>query len=328
MFEIVYSKVLVGDVMDKIAEIPDKSIDCCVTSPPYYGLRDYGVSEQIGLESTPEEYVDRLVKVFREVKRGLKDDGTLWVNIGDSYAGIGKRGGGDPTIGMRNLGVSDYPPKNLPNSCKPKDIIGIPWMLAFALRNDGWWLRQDIIWHRPNCMPESVRDRCVKAHEYIFLLSKSRKYHFDHEAIKEPCVNGDPTSPRGSCGTLTPNAGRRGSGNKERKQRPSADVLQKGTQAGGVPWEYKEFRNKRSVWSVNIKPVKYAHFATFPVELITPCILAGCPEGGVVLDPFAGSGTTGKAANDLGRNFIGIELNPKYVEIMKRRIGDLEVAGL
>jgi len=322
------NKIYEGNCLDVLKTFEDEIINCCVTSPPYYGLRDYGVDGQIGLEETPEQYINRLVKVFGEVRRALRDDGTLWVNIGDSYLGTG----GNRKSASSNKTFNDIQKHNprdgryernkamKSNGIKPKDLIGIPWMLAFALRADGWYLRQDIIWHKPNPMPESVRDRCTKSHEYIFLLSKSRKYYFDNEAIKEPCVNGDPTSPRGSCGTLTPNSGRRGSGNKKIKQRPYQDTISKGSQAGSIPWEAKEKRNKRDVWSVSIKPYKGAHFATFPQDLIKPCILAGCPENGVVLDPFIGAGTTGLVTKCNNRNFVGIELNKEYIEIANKRI--------
>lgn len=288
------------------------------------------MDDQIGLEETPEQFIDRLVNVFREVKRVLKDDGTLWVNIGDSYAGSRKGGAAYPEnagnykqgtnrgmVGQKRVTEVTW------GDCKPKDLVGIPWMLAFALRADGWYLRQDIIWHKPNPMPESVKDRCTKSHEYIFLLSKSRRYYFDHEAIKEPCVNGDPTPPRGSKGVFTPNSGRRGSGNKERKQRPSQDSVQGGCQAGSVPWEFKEKRNKRDVWTVSTKPYKGAHFATFPPDLIEPCILSGCPTNGTVLDPFGGSGTVRVVSKQNNRNYILIDLNPDYCELANNRIVNL-----
>jgi len=319
--------ILTGNSLDILKTLKSESINCCVTSPPYYGLRDYGHDEQIGLEETPEQYIQKLVEVFREVKRVLKNDGTLWVNIGDSYAGSGKGGATHPenagnykqgtNRGMVGAGATT---KVGWGKCKPKDLIGIPWMLAFALRADGWYLRQDIIWQKPNPMPESVTDRCTKSHEYIFLLSKSRRYYFDNEATKEPCVNGDPTQPRGSSGTFAPNGGRRGSGNKERKQRPSHEQINRECQAGSVPWEPKEKRNKRDVWTVSTKPYRGAHFATFPPDLIEPCILAGCPENGIALDPFFGSGTVGVVAEKHNRDWIGIDVNPDYCEIAKNRI--------
>ncbi len=279
-----------GDCLDVLATLPEKSVHCCVTSPPYFGLRDYGHESQIGLEETPEAYVAKLVAVFREVRRVLRDDGTLWLNLGDSYAG-GKTGRDDADRGTRHTdgrnpltqGEWKTPQgksRPVPHGLKPKDLIGIPWMVAFALRADGWWLRQEIIWNKPNPMPESVTDRCTKAHEDVFLLSKSARYYFDNEAISEPAVGVDS----------------RTAGNGK--------------------------RNRRSVWTVATSPYKGAHFATYPPKLIEPCILAGCPVGGVVLDPFMGSGTTLAVAVQHGRNGIGIELNPEYLELAKKRIAD------
>lgn len=346
--------ILNGDALKQLQKLPDKSIHCCVTSPPYYGLRDYGVDGQIGLESTPEEFIEKLVVVFREVRRVMRDDGTLWVNIGDSYAGNGKRGGGDPTIGVRNVG-QPYPPKSTPQNCKPKDLLGIPWMLAFALRADGWYLRQDIIWAKPNPMPESVRDRCTKSHEYIFLLSKSSKYFYDAEAIKEPCVQDEMANGfRGGayCGNETfdnEKGGRRktkgnyripagwdvkdGShgtihrdgrtryGGKKYTENPDAFCR---TKSGDI-YRPSGTRNKRDVWTVATQGFSEAHFATFPPELIRPCVRAGCPKGGVVIDPFFGSGTTGSVSVEEGREFIGIELNAEYIEISKRRLKQVQI---
>ena len=258
--------------------LPEKSFQCCVTSPPYFGLRDYGHADQIGLEQTPEDYVVKMVEVFRGVQRVLKDDGTLWLNLGDSYAGSGPSGAG----------------------LKHKDLIGIPWRVAFALQQDGWYLRQDIIWHKPNPMPESVRDRCTKAHEYIFLLSKSERYLFDSKAMKEPGV--------------IPAGTKAAKGSAERASQPGVNSR---------PPEYKIYdgtRNRRSVWTVNTKPYRGAHFATFPPKLIEPCILAGCPAGGTVLDPFGGSGTTGQVAVEHGRSAILCELNAEYIGLAKQRI--------
>ena len=284
----------------------------CVTSPPYYGLRDYGHDGQIGLEETPEQYITAMVEVFRCVWDVLEVNGTLWLNIGDSYAA------------SSNAGL------------KQKDLIGIPWMLAFALRADGWYLRQDIIWHKPNPMPESVQDRCTKAHEYIFLLSKSQKYYFDNDAIMEPCSDvsiaragrADLREKKGWAEAYhgNPPTGLKRSGNKERKPASARGVpvdtagKTSGAVAGNVPWEGTT-RNKRDVWSVSVKPYKGAHFATFPSALITPCILAGAPAGGVVLDPFMGSGTTAAVAIAHGRNYLGCELNPAYQELQDARIG-------
>lgn len=350
--------VYLGDALETIKTFPDESVDCVVTSPPYFGLRDYGTGEwvggdpncdheaarkkqrfdyplqtggivyqgtnagssfskyekvcpvcgavrvdsQIGLEETPEEYIERLVSLFREIRRVLKKDGTCWVNLGDSYTGncsrvsTGRAGYGDEREGIFNK-CADIPPKNL---------IGIPWMFAFAMRADGWYLRQDIIWAKGNPMPESVTDRCTKSHEYIFLFSKRQQYYFDHESIQEDAA--------------PENAERYkyvfNSGKKEKADggRPGADSNTEGFKP------YTGKRNKRDVWSVNVKPNKEAHFATYPEELIVPCILAGCPENGVVLDPFMGSGTTGIVARKLNRNFVGCELNPEYRNMAERRI--------
>lgn len=340
------------DVRAGLLELPDNSIDCCVTSPPYYGLRDYGHPDQIGLEQTPDQYVAGMVQVFEQVRRVLKPEGTLWLNLGDSYANTRKPGGGDPTIGTRNLGGKEYRKVPVPEGLKRKDLIGIPWMVAFALRSAGWYLRQDIIWHKPNPMPESVTDRCTKAHEYIFLLSKSQKYFYDHEAIKQEAkdakddyrrltqqkadnkrnptemVNGiRPKSwngssfDKGKTGEMKHTRGGRKSGNKERK--PGSEIgCPEGTGSnvcGSVPWEGMK-ANKRSVWTVTTKPFKEAHFATYPPDLITPCILAGCPEGGVVLDPFMGAGTTALVALRNNRLFTGFELNPDYIAIAEKRL--------
>lgn len=351
------------DALSALQSMQDSSIDCIVTSPPYYGLRDYGtgkweggdpncphrrlskwsdkmqtghkqteligmvgdgiyknvcplcgavrVDKQIGLEETPEQFVDKLTEVFRECRRVLKDNGTLWVNIGDSYWGSGSRGydftgklteasevqsGSKGTLDLSNI------PKLVGNKggYKNKDLIGIPWMLAFALRKDGWYLRQDIIWEKPNPMPESVRDRCTKSHEYIFLLTKKPKYFFDADAIKERTSAKEELSQ--DVGLLN--------------MAPTADVERK---SGTTHGDY-EYRNKRDVWAVSASSFKGAHFATYPKELIAPCIQAGCPKGGVVLDPFFGSGTTGVVAIENGRHFVGIELNPEYVKIAQDRI--------
>ena len=301
--------ILHGNNIETLKTIPDESVDCCITSPPYYGLRDYGVAGQIGLEESPEEYIDKLVIVFREVKRILKSDGTLWVNIGDSYA---TGGGRYKRQQSKNAGVgannekaqNSVPFVGTPDGCKGKDLIGIPWLLAFALRNDGWYLRQDIIWHKPNPMPESVKDRCTKSHEYIFLLSKSPKYYFDYEAIQEPANYKDATGIKFG-GT---------------KYGDSADT--KFATYSGNEYSSNGTRNKRDVWSVIPSHYKEAHFATFPEELVTPMLLAGCPKDGVVLDPFMGSGTTGAVAILNKRHYIGCELNKEYIEMANRRIAD------
>jgi DNA modification methylase len=321
-----------GDSLDILKTLPSNSIDCGVTSPPYYGLRDYGVDGQIGLEKTPEQFIEKLVCVFHEFRRVLKPEGTLWVNIGDSYAGNSKPGGGDPTIGNRNLGGSEYRQKHVPDGIKSKDLIGIPWMLAFALRSDGWYLRQDIIWSKPNSMPESVTDRCTKSHEYIFLLSKSQRYYFDSEAIKEPCVQDEMANGfRGGayCNNETfdnsTGGQRKNKGNQRyggNKYTADPDIFYR-TKSGNA-YEPRDKRNKRSVWNIATKPYREAHFATFPEELITPCILAGCPQGGIVLDMFFGSGTTGLVALKNFRNYIGIELNSRYVNMANRRLEDVK----
>jgi len=285
--------ILVGDVRERLKELPDQSVHCCVTSPPYWGLRDYGNDGQIGLEQTPDEFISELVNVFRDVKRILRDDGTLWLNLGDSYVS-----------GKGKLGL------------KEKDMVGIPWMLAFALRADGWYLRQDIIWHKPNPMPESVTDRCTKSHEYIFLLTKSSHYYFDHKAIQEDAKTapGATWKERKAAGATAGNV-IVGDGVRNGTQRV---VHGKGVTSNLTRQDGK--RNKRSVWAIATRPFKGAHFATFPPALIEPCILAGCPTGGTVLDPFFGAGTTGLVAQRHGRKWIGCELNPEYASIASARI--------
>lgn len=328
-----------GDCLTVLKTFPDEFIDCCVTSPPYWGLRDYGVSGQLGLEKTPEEYVAKMVEVFREVKRVLKKEGTAWINLGDSYASVKSRysqkpqslNGGKPQDNEFHGNKPDlYHHKEF--GLKDKDLIGIPWMVAFALRDDGWWLRQDIIWHKPNPMPESVKDRCTKAHEYIFLLSKSPRYYYDYEAVLEPATGYD--------------------GRKDTKFKGSIKSYD-GVMPGGKPqtfaqngherWQYKNLqddgqqpntmhlkrlegeeymspvRNRRSVWTIPTSPYRGAHYATFPPKLIEPMILAGCPAGGIVLDPFVGSGTVAQVATLHRRNWIGIELNPEYIKLADKR---------
>lgn len=326
--------VIFGDAAAGLKLLESESVDTCITSPPYYNLRDYGKEGQIGLETTPDEYIERLVSVFREVRRVLKSDGTLWVNIGDSYCGSGKGASCYPQNAKKykqntNRGsVGSYLKKTNSPGCKSKDLIGIPWMLAFALRADGWYLRQDIIWHKPNPMPESVKDRCTKSHEYIFLLSKSPRYYFDSEAIAEPVADsslkryaqnieqqkGSERVPGKTNGNMKATLPRYGG----KKYTEDPDVFYR-TKSGHA-YDYRPKRNKRDVWTISTKPFKGAHFATFPDTLITPCILAGSKVGGVVLDPFCGSGTTLKVARDCGRNSIGIELNDKYEEIIADRI--------
>jgi len=278
----------------------------CVTSPPYYGLRDYGHEGQIGLEETPEEYIAEMVEVFRCVRDVLEDDGTVWLNIGDSYAGGGggnySKSAKQTSHGEHITNVRNRPDFLESTGLKPKDLIGIPWMLAFALRADGWYLRQDIIWHKPNPMPESVQDRCTKAHEYIFLLSKSQKYYYDHESIKEP-LKGEPEV-------------RDKNGEGYQADYAKGDRFSKGARVFGADG----MANKRSVWSVPVKPYGGAHFAVFPEELIEPCVMAGAPVGGIVLDPFMGSGTTAQVAQNLGRKYLGCELNPEYKPLQHKRL--------
>lgn len=327
----------IGDCRDALRRWAQTGVraQMCVTSPPYFGLRDYGHTGQIGLEQTPVEYIAALVEVFRCVRDVLTDDGTLWLNIGDSYAGSWgnqgrktERGTQRPIHGGMMQAVSDgrYPAKpsntgKIPegSGLKPKDLIGIPWMLAFALRADGWYLRQDIIWHKPNPMPESVRDRCTKAHEYVFLLSKSERYFFDSEAIKEPAVGTNPhdvtgrTKHRGMADTF------------KRKGSKRAQVIP--GQSFGTHREERAdstydlyTRNRRSVWTVATRPYKGAHFATFPPALIEPCVLAGSRPSDVVLDPFMGSGTTAEVAIRHGRRYLGCELNDEYRQLIDARV--------
>ena len=298
-----------GNCLDILPTMEAGSVNCCVTSPPYFGLRDYGNDEQIGLEETPEAFVESLVKVFREVRRVLADDGTLWLNLGDSYFNTRPGSGGKCVLegAGKNMTESRYTNIIRDNgSAKPKDLLGIPWRVAFALQQDGWYLRQDIIWSKPNPMPESVTDRCTKAHEYIFLLSKKPKYFYDADAIKSPAKTAGKTDTAKSSSGSAAQA-------LQNNRKPSGN---------GVPGKVSvraEMTNKRSVWEVTTQPYAGAHFATFPPDLIKPCILAGCPAGGTVLDPFGGSGTTGMVALELGRSAELIELNPDYVDIIEGR---------
>lgn len=305
------NEIIQGDAIEVLRGMPANFIDCCVTSPPYFNLRDYGQDGQIGLEDTPEEYISNLVNVFREVNRVLKSTGTMWVNIGDSYAGSGKGGAKYPdsvagskqatnkgTIGCPAI-VKKY------SGYKNKDLIGIPWMLAFALRADGWYLRQDIIWEKPNAFPESVQDRCTKSHEYIFLLAKSSRYYFDGDAIKEPAGTWHGSRFDDGKNLINhPNVG-----TKERRMQSVTD--------GPL------YRHKRDVWSVPTAALKDAHFATYPEKLIAPIIKAASCGGGIVLDPFMGAGTTAVVAKKLGRSYIGVELNPDYIKIAEKRIAEL-----
>jgi DNA modification methylase len=372
-------RILEGDCRDLLRALPDESVHCIVTSPPYFGLRDYGVDGQMGLEANPDEFIAGMVSVFRECRRVLRDDGTLWLNMGDTYnAGTSAKRKAPKTGvdvgGWNDAEIDGGARVNFPG-CKPKDLCGVPWMLAFALRADGWFLRQDIIWSKPNPMPESVTDRCTKAHEYLFLLSKSARYYFDADAIAESVADtslarwrqpniaeqtGSDRVPGKTNGTMKavgglerPQAKRAielareagltdehisairavgitdagkaqstqsGFGKSDPRQQALADEAK--AVLGGY---YREFliaerRNKRSVWTIATQPFKEAHFATFPPALVEPCILAGCPIGGTVLDPFGGAGTTGLVADRLQRDAILIELNPEYAEIARRRI--------
>jgi DNA modification methylase len=304
------NKIEFGDCRETMRRWKDQGIKAqtCVTSPPYFGLRDYGHEGQIGLEETPDEYIKAMVEVFRCVWDVLEDDGTLWLNIGDSYNNVrSQMGPGQAVHGREKLNgkPAEKSKKRGWPGLKEKDLIGIPWMLAFALRADGWYLRQDIIWHKPNPMPESVQDRCTKAHEYIFLMSKSQKYYYDADAIKDDSIN-----------TAEEQEAKR---NKidHKGQRDNGDMRH--TTSGFTKTGIYEKRNKRSVWTVTTKPYAGAHFAVFPSDLIEPCILAGAPVGGIVLDPFMGSGTTAQVAQNLGRQYIGCELNPAYVELQNIR---------
>jgi site-specific DNA-methyltransferase (adenine-specific) len=274
-------QIIQGDCRESLKTLTENSVNCCVTSPPYFGLRSYGGgTDEIGIEDRVEDYIQSLVDVFREVRRVLRPDGTLWLNLGDSYMAQKNVAPPPQTIGgQRDMPTGIPGNRKSQNGLKHKDLIGIPWRVALALQADGWWLRQDIIWHKPNPMPESVEDRCTRAHEYIFMLSKKSHYYYDHEAIKETTMSGE------------------------------------------------EKKNKRSVWTVNTKGYKGAHFAVYPKQLVLPCILAGCPQDGTVLDPFNGSGTTGVVALQNNRRYIGLELNPEYVKLAEARIAE-EVSPL
>jgi DNA modification methylase len=339
-------RILTGDALTMLRTLPDASVHCCVTSPPYYGLRDYGMAEQIGLEETPDAYVAKMVGVLSEVRRVLRDDGTLWLNIGDSYAstppgnntkGVSAKSGLNGVNGVSgkyretlDAGHATKRDTSRLPGIKPKDLIGIPWLLAFALRANGWYLRKDIIWHKPNPMPESVRDRPTSAHEYVFLLAKSSSYYYDAAAIAEDAIYSgltgqddsgfkNPANFAGKHSTLTPRGEKadkqRGHGRRHDGFNDRWDAMSKTEQCSGK-------RNKRSVWTIATKPFAEAHFATMAPELAEICIKAGCPVGGTVIDPFGGAGTTGLVADRLGRNAVLIELNPAYVEIARKRLSD------
>jgi DNA modification methylase len=348
------NKIYQGDALEVLRTFPDEFVNCCVTSPPYYGLRDYGINGQIGLEETPEQYVQKLVDIFREVKRILKNDGILWLNLGDTYYNF--KGYNDYSTKQT---IANHEGHKMNNPCgkrnsilpnlKGKDLIGIPWMVAFALRTDGWYLRQDIIWSKPNPMPESVKDRCTKSHEYIFLLSKSQKYYYNQEEIMEVATGFDgrkdtmmkgSTKYKNSTQTFAKRGHERWKYKNLQDKGQSTHTMHENRAMGGEGngfvghsgnfdlngnplYHLKDgvpVRNKRSVWEINTQPFKEAHFAVFPEELIEPCIKAGCPETGIVLDPFIGSGTTGLVAKKQNKNFIGIELNPKYIKIANNRL--------
>ncbi|WP_325435597.1 DNA-methyltransferase [Pseudomonas nitroreducens] len=367
-------QIQVGDCLELLRAMPDRSVHCCITSPPYYGLRDYGVAGQIGLEETPAEFIARLVEVFREVRRVLRDDGTCWVNMGDSYASIAGGYAPDGSAGKHDIiskatrgAVLRGRRRKPAEGFKPKDLMGMPWRLAFALQDDGWYLRQDIVWAKPNPMPESVRDRCTKAHEYLFLLSKSPKYFFDHEAIREPANltgKGFAASFRGGAyvggstfdnsnggnrtvsGNVVPRNNGVGWGHgydpapKPRTVGSKRNSFSRATKysagehgqtgqhrPGREDINYDTTRNKRSVWTVATNGFKGAHFATFPLELIRPCVLAGAPRGGLILDPFGGAGTTGVVAMQEGRNSVLLELNPQYAAIARTRLAAAWLEG-
>lgn len=322
-------ETIIGDCLESLKKMPDNSVNCCITSPPYFGLRDYGLPPTnwpavsfspmpglpkvkvpkwtgcLGLEPDPLMFIGHIVLVFREVRRVLKKDGTLWLNFGDSYA-ANNSGNNGYKDGRKNRAVRSA--AGAPSSLKAKDLIGIPWRAAFALQADGWWLRQDIIWEKPNPMPESVKDRCTKAHEYIFLLTKSARYWYDAEAVKEPSVDPEGSVKRYASPFFV--------GDKHESGGYSAS----GPKHTGGMKEFNNTRNRRSVWTVATQSYKGAHFATFPPELIRPCVKAGCPKDGTVLDPFAGSGTTGRVCIEEGRNAILLELNPSYGKLIKKRI--------
>lgn len=308
------NRIINKDCIEGLKELPDNCIDCCVTSPPYFGLRDYGHEGQIGLEETPELFVGKMVEVFTEVKRVLKKEGTLWLNLGDSYSGSGK--GGQSEEKRSKNWQPEYGNKGKTYGLKPKDLIGIPWLVAFSLRSTGYYLRQEIIWCKPSCMPESVTDRCTKNHEHIFLLSKNREYYFDNISIQEDAVwdiDGQ--------GTLK----RKLRQNEENKNQPNDKIngirkVYENVKTGTAIKSVNGKRNKRSVWTVNPAQFSEAHFATFPEDLITDCIKAGCPENGIVLDPFMGAGTTALVASKLNRNYIGFELNSEYIKIAEKRL--------
>ena len=305
-------RILCGDALEMLRTLPDNSVHCCVTSPPYYALRDYGVDGQIGREDTPAQYVARLTDVFSEVRRVLSPSGTLWLNIADTYAGKGNQGDSvDPKYPNGRTGQTVAINRRV-EGCKAKDMIGIPWMLAFALRDSGWYLRSDIIWMKANPMPESCKDRPSRCYEHVFLLTKSRSYYYDAAAIAEPVAESTPMRMRRKFGKNKYSAGIPGQAHQHLN-----DYRPNGYAEEDIPL----LRNKRDVWQINSVPYKGAHFAAYPPKLVETCLLAGCPQDGIVLDPFLGSGTTAAVAKQMGRHYIGIELNPDYCELAKQRIG-------
>lgn len=305
-------RILCGDALEMLRTLPDNSVHCCVTSPPYYALRDYGVDGQIGREDTPAQYVARLTDVFSEVRRVLRPSGTLWLNIADTYAGKGNQGDSvDPKYPNGRTGQTVAINRRV-EGCKAKDMIGIPWMLAFALRDSGWYLRSDIIWMKANPMPESCKDRPSRCYEHVFLLTKSRSYYYDAAAIAEPVAESTPMRMRRKFGKNKYSAGIPGQAHQHLN-----DYRPNGYAEEDIPL----LRNKRDVWKINSVPYKGAHFAAYPPKLVETCLLAGCPQDGIVLDPFLGSGTTAAVAKQMGRHYIGIELNPDYCELAKQRIG-------
>jgi DNA modification methylase len=306
--------IIQSDNLKALRQLPADTIQCCVTSPPYYGLRDYEIEGQIGREDTPEQYIHRLVEVFREVRRTLRPDGTLWVNIADTYCGTGSKANHVDPKNPKGRTGQQVALNHRVQGCKHKDLIGIPWLLAFALRNDGWYLRNDIIWYKANPMPESVRDRCSRTYEHIFLLAKSKNYYYDAAAIAEPVA---PT-------TIARMKGGRAAIHKYAEGIPGQTMqkINMPRAAGAIPDELIPVtRNKRDVWEINTVPYRGAHFAAFPPKLAETCILAGCPVDGIVLDPFLGSGTTGFVAKQLGRRYIGIEINAEYCRLANERMG-------
>ena len=305
-------RILCGDALEMLRTLPDNSVHCCVTSPPYYALRDYGADGQIGREDTPAQYVARLTDVFSEVRRVLRPSGTLWLNIADTYAGKGNQGDSvDPKYPNGRTGQTVAINRRV-EGCKAKDMIGIPWMLAFALRDSGWYLRSDIIWMKANPMPESCKDRPSRCYEHVFLLTKSRSYYYDAAAIAEPVAESTPMRMRRKFGKNKYSAGIPGQAHQHLN-----DYRPNGYAEEDIPL----LRNKRDVWQINSVPYKGAHFAAYPPKLVETCLLAGCPQDGIVLDPFLGSGTTAAVAKQMGRHYIGIELNPDYCELAKQRIG-------